>query len=46
MIWEKPTFVDVAMNAEIGSYQEDQDRGNVPVAAAAAVPAHDEPVFT
>jgi hypothetical protein len=45
MGWEKPTFVDVAMNAEIGAYQEDHDRGNAPVIAAAAVPARNEPVL-
>jgi hypothetical protein len=25
MIWEVPTFVEIEMNAEIGSYQEDFD---------------------
>jgi len=29
--WQKPSFTEVAMNAEIGSYQEDfGGRGNVP----------------
>jgi hypothetical protein len=25
MIWELPSFVEIEMNAEIGSYQEDYD---------------------
>jgi len=25
MIWEVPAFVEIEMNAEIGSYQEDFD---------------------
>jgi hypothetical protein len=25
MIWEIPSFVEIEMNAEIGSYQEDFD---------------------
>jgi hypothetical protein len=33
--WQKPDFTEVAMNAEIGSYQEDfTGRGNRPPAAA------------
>ena len=29
MIWETPTFVEVKMDAEINSYQDDfDDRGN------------------
>ncbi len=29
--WQKPSFTEVSMNAEIGSYQEDfGGRGNVP----------------
>jgi hypothetical protein len=28
MTWEMPTFVEIEMNAEIGSYQEDFDNGN------------------
>jgi len=29
--WQKPYFTEVSMNAEIGSYQEDDGgRGNVP----------------
>lgn len=28
--WQKPYFIDVSMNAEIGSYQEDFGGGNVP----------------
>jgi hypothetical protein len=31
--WQKPYFTEVSMNAEIGSYQEDDGgRGNVPPA--------------
>ncbi len=26
MAWEKPAVVEVDMNAEIGAYQEDQER--------------------
>lgn len=32
MVWEAPSFVEIEMNAEIGSYQEDfdgQDYGGV-----------------
>ena len=25
MVWEIPSFVEIEMNAEIGSYQEDYD---------------------
>lgn len=25
MIWETPTYVEIRMDAEIGSYQEDSD---------------------
>ena len=33
--WQKPTFIDLSMNAEIGSYQEDfNGRGNPPPATA------------
>jgi hypothetical protein len=28
MTWEMPAFVEIEMNAEIGSYQEDFDNGN------------------
>ena len=28
--WETPTLTEVAMNAEIGSYQEDPERGGGP----------------
>jgi hypothetical protein len=31
MMWEKPRFLEVAMNAEIGAYQDDSDSGNIPV---------------
>jgi hypothetical protein len=32
MTWDAPTFSDINMNAEIGSYQEDdRDDGNTPV---------------
>lgn len=35
--WQKPSFTEVSMNAEIGSYQEDfGGRGNVPPAPAKA----------
>jgi hypothetical protein len=39
--WQKPEFTELAMNAEIGAYQEDSGgRGNPPVLApAAAAPA-------
>jgi hypothetical protein len=30
-VWEKPSFSEVAMNAEIGAYQDDSDGGNVPI---------------
>jgi hypothetical protein len=33
-MWEKPAFTEIAMNAEIGAYQDDSDRGNVPVIEA------------
>ena len=30
--WEKPSFTELTMNAEIGSYQEDAGgRGNPPI---------------
>jgi len=33
--WQKPYFIEVSMNAEIGAYQEDfGGRGNVPPAPA------------
>jgi len=33
--WQKPAFIEVSMNAEIGSYQEDTGgRGNAPPIAA------------
>ena len=28
MTWEMPAFVEIEMNAESGSYQEDFDNGN------------------
>jgi hypothetical protein len=31
MNWETPGFIELAMNAEIGSYQDDFGGGNVPV---------------
>jgi hypothetical protein len=38
--WQKPYFTEVSMNAEIGSYQEDDGgRGNVPPLAPAHVEA-------
>jgi hypothetical protein len=46
-VWQKPAFTELAMNAEIGSYQEDfGSRGNPPVldeaATAEVEPAEDE----
>lgn len=33
--WQKPSFIDVSMNAEIGAYQDDViGRGNKPPASA------------
>ena len=33
--WQKPSFTELSMNAEIGSYQEDfGGRGNAPPARA------------
>jgi hypothetical protein len=33
--WQKPEFIEVSMNAEIGSYQEDfGGRGNAPPIAS------------
>jgi hypothetical protein len=29
--WEKPHFIEVSMNAEIGSYQDEGERGNPPI---------------
>jgi len=38
--WQKPAFIEVSMNAEIGSYQEDfGGRGNVPPSAPARMEA-------
>ena len=31
MKWETPEFVEIRMDAEIGSYQEDDGGGNQPV---------------
>jgi hypothetical protein len=31
MTWEPPRFTELSMNAEIGAYQEDFDRGNPPI---------------
>lgn len=48
-VWEKPSYEELAMNAEIGAYQPDggEDRDDVPFARAApedatplAVPVH------
>jgi hypothetical protein len=35
MIWETPAFVEIRMDAEIGSYQEDDGPGDSPFFAAA-----------
>jgi hypothetical protein len=43
--WQKPEFIEVSMNAEIGSYQEDfGGRGNAPpiVPARTQVETHDK----
>lgn len=38
--WQKPEFIEVSMNAEIGSYQEDfGGRGNAPPIAPARTEA-------
>jgi hypothetical protein len=40
--WQKPEFIELAMNAEIGAYQEDSgSRGNPPVLEPEAEPAPD-----
>jgi hypothetical protein len=31
MSWQQPSFTELAMNAEIGAYQNDFDDQNVPV---------------
>jgi len=36
MTWEKPSFCELAMNAEIGAYQDDFDGDNPPVVESAA----------
>jgi hypothetical protein len=33
-MWTKPAFEEIKMDAEIGSYQQDDERGNVPVVTA------------
>jgi len=33
MIWETPSFEELRMDAEIGSYQEDGDRDERPIAS-------------
>jgi hypothetical protein len=30
MDWTLPTYEEIKMDAEIGSYQQDEDRGEVP----------------
>jgi hypothetical protein len=35
MTWEQPRFTEVSMNAEIGSYQEDFDPRESPIAEPA-----------
>lgn len=38
--WQKPEFIEVSMNAEIGSYQEDfGDRHNAPPLSSARTEA-------
>lgn len=39
MIWETPAFVEIRMDAEIGSYQEDDGAGDSPYFTAAGVVA-------
>jgi len=34
MIWETPSFEELRMDAEIGSYQEDTDRDDSPILVA------------
>jgi hypothetical protein len=35
MRWSSPEFVEVKMDAEIGSYQQDDERGDLPFANVA-----------
>jgi len=43
--WQKPHFIDVSMNAEIGSYQEDfNGRGNPPPARTEAEKPRDKAI--
>jgi hypothetical protein len=32
MTWEKPSYVEITMSAEIGGYQEDNSEERIPVA--------------
>jgi len=36
MSWTKPTFEEIKMDAEIGSYQEDREEDREPTCAEAA----------
>jgi len=38
-MWSKPTLEEIKMDAEIGSYQQDDERGNFPVVTAAREPS-------
>ncbi len=41
--WQKPYFIEVSMNAEIGAYQEDfGGRGNAPPARTEVEAQHSE----
>jgi hypothetical protein len=41
-MWTKPTLEEIKMDAEIGSYQQDDERGNVPVVSTEQSPARAE----
>ncbi len=41
MIWEKPSFEPIDMNAEVGGYQGDEGEGPDRVEPAAAAPPLD-----
>jgi hypothetical protein len=40
--WQKPTFLELCMNAEIGAYQEDDGGEREPVPVLASEPAPPE----
>jgi len=41
--WQKPDFIDLSMNAEIGSYQEDFGGRNTPPLASARTDTEPQP---